>query len=135
DSHPDFGKNAAECTKTLPDDQGGETVPANVLTTGLVQTTLGPNGKPQLVGATGTQECGANTGETLAKESYVGITQFDDWFTDGSHVVTVPDTLVLFDNGSEGFVNRFTAEGDKFPGYEEGSEVVDPEGDLVCSWC
>ncbi len=135
DSHPDFGVNAQECEKTLPDDQGGETVPANVLSTGLVMATLGANGKPQLMGATGTQKCDAETNETLDKMSYVGITQFDDWFTDSASVVTVPATLVLFDNGDGGFVNRFTAEGDKFPGYEAGSEVYDGEGDLLCSWC
>lgn len=133
--HPDFGVNKDECMKTLPEEEGGETVPANSLTTGLVQTTLGPNGKPQLVGATGTQKCTARATETLTKMSYVGITQFDNWFTDGPHVVTVPDTLVLFDNGAGGFVNRFTAEGDRFPGYEAGSEEYDGEGDLLCSWC
>lgn len=135
DSHPDFGINPQECTVTLPEDQGGETVPANGLSTGLVMDTLGANGKPQLMGTQGMQQCEGQAGERPNEASYVGITQFDNWFVDGPHVWTKPGTLLLFDNGSGGFVNRVNDNGDRFPGYEEGSEEYDGEGDLLCSWC
>lgn len=127
-SHPDFGPNANECMVQV--EETGELVPANALTTGLVQPQLDAEGRPQLVGTQGTQRC-----ETGAdKASYVGITQFDDWFRDGSHVVTVADSLVLFDNGAGGYVNRFDSmTGERFEGYED--EEYDSEGDLTCSWC
>lgn len=135
DSHPDFGVNPLECMVTLPEDQGGETVPANALSTGLVQATLGTNGKPMLMGAQGLQECEGQAGADPDKDSYAGITQFDDWFVDGANVATLSGTMLLFDNGDGGFVNRVNDNGDQFPGYEEGSEEYDGEGDLLCSWC
>ncbi len=126
DSHPDFGKNPNECTRVVEDT--GEVVPANVLTTGMVARTLDAEGRPQLAaGTTAMQEC------TMG--SYTGITQFDDWFRDGPHVMVAPSSLVLFDNGAGGYVNRFTEDGEQFEGYVEDSEEWDDQGDLTCSWC
>jgi fibro-slime domain-containing protein len=90
---------------------------------------LDAEGRPQLVGATGVQEC-ENDAD---KDSYTGISQFTDWFRNGANVVLAPRTLLLFDNEDSGYVNRFTEDGEKFQGYE--SETGDGEGDFTCSWC
>jgi fibro-slime domain-containing protein len=127
-SHPDFGARSDECTRVVPESDPPETVPGNALTTGLVQNQVGADGRPQLVGATGTQKCESDSD----KMSYTGITQFD-WFNDGPNVVTVPGNLVLWDNGSGGFVNRYYDNGDQFQGYEE--ELWSDNGDFTCSWC
>jgi fibro-slime domain-containing protein len=100
-----------------------------VLTTGLVEKSVGPDGRPVLVGSMGTQLCEADSD----KPSYTGITQFDDWFRDGPDVVTVPGDIVLWNNGEGGFVNRFGSDGTRFQGYD-GEEWADP-GSFVCSWC
>lgn len=126
-SHPDFGPIAGECMRTVEDT--GEVVPANALTTGLVQNQVDAEGRPQLVGATGVQQCEAGADKT----SYTGITQFNDWFRDGPHVVTVTGDLVLFNNGRGGYVNRFYENGDQFEGYE-GEEWAE-NGPFTCSWC
>lgn len=127
-SHPDFGPNPNECMIAV--EETGELVPANALTTELVQARLDADGRPQLMGTQGTQLCEAGAD----KASYVGITQFDDWFRSGSHVETVADSLVLFDNGAGGYVNRFdSTTGERFAGYE--GEEYDVDGDLTCSWC
>lgn len=127
ESHPDFGAITGECTRIV--EETGEEVPANALTKGLVQNQLDAEGRPQLMGAMGLQECedGAD------KPSYTGITQFNDWFRSGDNVVVAPRTLVLFENGDGGYVNRFTEDGEQFQGYE--SETGSGEGDFTCSWC
>ena len=129
-THPDFGVNANECTQVV--EETGEVVPANVLSTGIVARTLNAQGRPQLAaGTTGQQDCAAGA----SAGSYTGITQFDDWFTDGPHVEVAPSSLVLFDNGAGGYVNRYTDDGEQFPGFVEGTEEWDDTGDLTCSWC
>ncbi len=126
-AHPDFGPIMGECMRTVEDT--GEVVPANALTTGLVQNTLDGEGRPVLVGMTGMQKC-----ETGAdKMSYTGITQFSDWFRNAPNVVVVPGDIVLFNNGSGGFVNRFGPNGEQFEGYEDEEWAED--GDFTCSWC
>jgi fibro-slime domain-containing protein len=127
EDHPDFGPIAGECSRTVT--ETGEIVPANVLTKGLVQPQLDAEGRPQLVGASGTQDCESDAD----KASYTGITQFGDWFRNGDHVVVAPRTLVMFENGMGGYVNRFTEDGEQFQGYE--SETGDGNGDFTCSWC
>jgi fibro-slime domain-containing protein len=127
-AHPDFGPRPEECTRTV--EESGEVVPANALTVGLVQEQLNPmTGRPQLVGATGMQECEAGAD----KASYTGITQFDDWFTNSDQVVVVAGSLPLFANGMGGFVNRYGENGEQFEGLE--NEEYDDEGNLTCSWC
>ncbi len=133
EAHPDFGPVAGECTRTVEDT--GEVVPANALSTGLVNTQLDAEGRPQLVGATGTQKCEADANVA----SYTGITQFNDWFRDGANVATLVGDIILFDNGAGAFVNRFGTNGDgqtaeRFVGYED-EEYDDQNSNITCSWC
>jgi fibro-slime domain-containing protein len=110
-------------------DESGDEVPAQILSRGLVQAQLDGEGRPMLASETGVQEC-----ETDAdRDSYVGITQFSDWFRSGSNVVTETSELVLFDDGNGGFVNRYAANGERFAGFEDETWAVD--GDFICSWC
>jgi fibro-slime domain-containing protein len=127
DSHPDFGPRPDECSRTV--EETGEKVPANILTKALVESKLDTDGRPKLVGTMGTQKCDTDAD----KPSYVGITQFDDWFRDGQDQVTAPRTLILFDNDMGGYVNRFKDDGTQFQGYE--SETGDGNGTFTCSWC
>lgn len=127
-SHPDFGPTNEECTRTVEDTD--EVVPANALSVGLVQPQVDAEGRPQLVGTTGMQQCEAGA----TKPSYVGITQFNDWFRDGPHVATLVSDLVLFSNGAGAYVNRFGPMGEQFEGYVEGSEEWAESG-FTCSWC
>jgi fibro-slime domain-containing protein len=122
DAHPDFGVNPNECTRTVE----AETVPGNVVTTGLVQDTLSMAGRPQLKGTQGTQKCSADS----KKASYTGITMFQDWFTDGPGRVTVAGNIVLYDNGMQGYVNRYGTAGERFEGVEapDCADVVNVGG-------
>lgn len=65
---------------------------------GMVGDTL-MNGTPQLVN-------GAGACTTAAT--------FTDWYTDGDGRTTIPGEIVLFDNGSGGYVNRFGPNGEQF---------------------
>jgi fibro-slime domain-containing protein len=143
DSHPDFGVNANECTRTV--ETSGEVVPANALTTGLVKTTLDAEGRPELVGTTGSQKCDAGAN----KATYVGITQFGDWFRNGAGGnLPVPGSIVLFETGDGSYVNRYGADGTRFEGIEdptepdcdgvwaagEGQDCPEGETCHLCSW-
>lgn len=72
---------------------------------GVVQTKLNAQGLPALVGASSSVACIASA-ESFAK-----------WYTDSADSNTVVDSLVLFDNGSGGYVNRYGAQGEQWQGY------------------
>ncbi len=133
EAHPDFGPMPGECTRTVEDT--GEVVPGNALSIGLVQPQLDAEGRPQLVGATGMQQCEAGA----SPPSYTGITQFNDWFRDGPQVTTLVGEIILFDNGAGAYVNRFGNNGDgltneRFVGFED-EEWNDQMTTHTCSWC
>lgn len=91
ESHPDFGFGQAECGV-----EDGE--PA---ITGVVENTVDDEGRPVLRDGSG-DAC-------IDSES-----SFAEWFRDGNGVVTKNSTLVLFDNGQGGYVNRFGENGEPF---------------------
>lgn len=136
ESHPDFGPHVDECMQTVPDSAGGGTIPGNVLTQGMLALNLDADGKPALVvGNTAVQQCGSESGWEVDRTSYVGVTQFGDWFDDSPAVPTLAKPMVLFDDGSSTFTNRLNDEGARFPGNAEGSELFDGASDVLCSWC
>lgn len=93
--HPDFE----------PDCRGEKAAP------GGVQAKLNASGKPVL--SSGTTIC-AQTAESFAQ-----------WYTDTSSSVTIPGTVLLFDNGKGAFVNRYGADGERWHSWDPDSE----------SWC
>ncbi len=135
EAHPDFGENPNECKTTVEDT--GEEIPANALSPGMVGDMLDADGRPVM--ATGTQQCETQDGDPIG--TYQGIesqTTFAQWYRDveGTNL-PLPRTLLLFENGNGGYVNRFGDDGSKFEGYEDNGEPTAPkgEGDHVCSWC
>jgi fibro-slime domain-containing protein len=76
---------------------------------GIAQTKLNAAGLPALVGTSNSAACIASADS------------FGEWYKDSPDSNTVVDSLVLFDNGSGGFVNRYGANGEQWQGY--GSTV------------
>ncbi len=77
----------------------GEPVP------GAVLTKLNAQGVPVLAAASNSQAC-IGSAASFAK-----------WYTDSADSNTVVDSIVLFDNGKGGFVNRYGANGEQWQGY------------------
>jgi fibro-slime domain-containing protein len=73
---------------------GGATQPPSI------DTSLDANGKPVLLSG--------NPGCIASAES------FGDWYTEQPDNVTIPSSLVLFADGSGGYVNRFGANGERW---------------------
>ncbi|MEI9940634.1 MAG: DUF4215 domain-containing protein [Pseudomonadota bacterium] len=73
---------------------------------GLVKTQLSDDGVPVLVSATG------NPTACIASAD-----SFAEWYRDSKDSNTVVDSLLLFDNGNGGFVNRYGAMGEQWEGY------------------
>jgi len=92
DTHPDFGD-----------------VACNQLALGAVADELDANGRPQL--GPGAEEGCLSTAENFA-----------EWYTDSAQSVALIGELVLFDNGADGYVNRYGAEGEQFLGIAPGTE-------------
>jgi fibro-slime domain-containing protein len=69
----------------------------DVATTGILNSTLS-SGKPSLSGAV----------------SNMCTTGFADWYVDGSNSTTFHSELVLYDDGSGNFVNRYGANGEQW---------------------
>jgi len=72
---------------------------------GIVQNKLSAAGVPQLAGASNTAAC------------ITSSTTFGEWYKDSADSSTVVDSIVLFDNGNGGFVNRYGANGEQWQGY------------------
>jgi fibro-slime domain-containing protein len=72
---------------------------------GIVQPTLNDQGLPVLVGSSNAAACIASSAS------------FAGWYADSTDSNTVVDSLVLFDNGSGGFVNRYGPNGEQWQGY------------------
>ena len=74
---------------------------------GVVQPKLNDQGVPVLVGASNSMACIASAAS------------FAEWYTDSADSNTVVDSIVLFDNGNGGFVNRYGAMGEQWQGYSD----------------
>jgi len=72
---------------------------------GIVQPKLNALGLPALVGASNAEACIASSDS------------FAEWYKDSPDSNTVVDSIVLFDNGKGGFVNRYGANGEQWQGY------------------
>ncbi len=72
---------------------------------GAVQTKLNAAGLPTLVGASNSAACIGSAAS------------FAEWYKDSPDSNTVVDSIVLFDNGNGGFVNRYGANGEQWQGY------------------
>lgn len=80
-------------------------VDCSQMITGIVETSLNADGKPVLTpGMEGNQTCIASA------------QSFAEWYTDGSNRATIPGSIVLFDNGNGGFVNRWGPNGEQWAG-------------------
>lgn len=58
---------------------------------------------------------------------------FAEWYRDNDWNVPMSGELVLFDDGSGGFVNRFGANGEKFSTVEDGTEQGAASNDPMCT--
>ena len=72
---------------------------------GIVLPKLNAKGVPALAAASSSVACIASA-DSFAK-----------WYTDSADSNPVVDSLVLFDNGNGGFVNRYGANGEQWQGY------------------
>src|SRR5450432_3193406 len=72
---------------------------------GIVQPKLNAQGIPALVGTSNSAACIASTAT------------FGEWYADSADSNAVVDSIVLFDNGNGGFVNRYGANGEQWQGY------------------
>ncbi len=93
ESHPDFG-GGTECGIK----EGSPVVP------GIANAMLDAMGRPVL-------------GTAPANACIQSAQSFGTWFRDGAGVVSLVGSLVLFDNGSGGYVNRFGQNGEKLVVY------------------
>jgi fibro-slime domain-containing protein len=103
ESHPDFG-GGTECGIK----EGAPIVP------GIAGAMLDAQGRPVL-------------GTAPPNACIQSAQTFGSWFKDGDGAVRVVDSLLLFDNGSGGYVNRFGKNGEKLvvtvaPAAGQGSE-------------
>lgn len=98
DNDPDFG------WPTYPDTTCG--IPeGKPIVTGIAKDLLDAQGRPVL--------------GTAPKEACIASTEsFGRWFRDNTGTVKVVGDLVLFDNGSGGYVNRFGKNGEKLVTYQ-----------------
>ncbi|HEY4103826.1 MAG TPA: DUF4215 domain-containing protein [Polyangiaceae bacterium] len=80
-------------------------VSCSTAVTGIVQNKLNAQGLPALVGSSNASACIAST------------QTFGEWYTDSADSNAVVDSIVLFDNGSGGFVNRYGKNGEQWQGY------------------
>jgi fibro-slime domain-containing protein len=101
ESHPDFG-GGNECGLK----EGDPIVP------GIAQAMLDAEGRPVL-------------GTAPASACIQSAQSFGGWFRDGKDAVRLVSSVVLFDNGSGGYVNRFGPNGEKLVVYvSQGMEQV-----------
>jgi fibro-slime domain-containing protein len=70
--------------------------------TGVVQNTLDKNQKPVLLN--GSQAC------------IESASSFAEWYTSTKNNATIPGVLTLYEDGKGGFVNRYGANGEQWPG-------------------
>jgi fibro-slime domain-containing protein len=74
---------------------------------GIVQPTLGSDGKPVLAGSSNT------------KASVSSAESFAEWYSDTGRGVVVPGEIVLFDDGRGGFVNRYGTNGEQWKATDQ----------------
>jgi fibro-slime domain-containing protein len=97
-------------------------VGCGTLVTGVVQDTLDAEGKPVL----------ANGGAACIESA----TSFHEWYTSHAKNATIVGELVLFENGSGGYVNRFGPMGEQFTGQATYANIAygGPVG-MGCGMC
>ena len=89
---------------------------------GVVQPKLNAQGVPVLVGTSNSMACIGSAAS------------FNEWYTDSADSNTVVDSLVLFDNGNGGFVNRYGAMGEQWEGYSStASEMWAADDYTTCA--
>jgi fibro-slime domain-containing protein len=94
-----------------PDFQPGAN--SNGAVQGLVQPTLDADGKPQL----STKATASSDGGFMH-----GTSDFAEWYRDGAPSSgPIPGSIVLWDNGNGGYVNRWGANGEQWLGYPSGT--------------
>ncbi len=81
--------------------------------TGLVEKKLDKDGRPKLV----------SPAPDPAKSCIKSADSFAQWYRDNDFNVKIPGTIVLFDNGNGGFVNRYGAEGEQWAAWDKDSET------------
>jgi fibro-slime domain-containing protein len=109
DTHPDFGEDVVTGGRLCTD-----------LATGAVADTLDGNRRPTLSGDNLDQAC-LSTQENFA-----------DWYTSNPRNVTLVGEILLFDNQSGGYVNRFGANGEPFQGIAPNTEAGGSASLAVC---
>jgi fibro-slime domain-containing protein len=101
-----FRDMSGDKTTGHPDFQQGN---CSALTLGVVQDQLDAEGRPVL--ADGRQAC------------IQSADSFAQWYRDGSYDVTVIGSIVLWDNGMGGYVNRWGANGEKFTAWTQQGTI------------
>jgi fibro-slime domain-containing protein len=92
---------------------------SEVASTGIVEEQLDGEGKPVYAGLDG--------------DGYISSSDsFAEWFRDGSHATTLVTTLVLWDNGEGGYVNRYYEDGSQWPYYDAETAVYCGPGGSEC---
>jgi fibro-slime domain-containing protein len=78
----------------------------------VVQPTLNAQGKPVLAGNGNGAAC------------ITSAASFAEWYTDGPTRATIPSSMVLYNNGNGGFVNRWGPNGQPWVGEAPNSPVI-----------
>ena len=120
---------------------GGDFEPSamgqNAAVTGLVQSSLDSDGKPQATSKVAPSSAGGYINSSST---------FSQWYRDSSSVnYKLATTLTLYDNGNGGYVNRYGANGEKWQIISSpqehwcgpvGSELKDDAGNPIpCTYC
>ncbi|MEP6509250.1 MAG: hypothetical protein ABJC63_13580, partial [Gemmatimonadales bacterium] len=114
----DFSGTEDDFNRPVYPDMTCGIVEGKPIVTGIAQSLLDADGRPQL--------------GTAPKEACIKSAQsFARWFRDTAGTVKVVGNLVLFDNGNGGYVNRFGANGEKLtttvaPAVGQGQEQQVP---------
>ena len=95
EAHPDFGNNGA----------------CDSLVLGAVADELDENGRPHVGG-----------GQAATQACLSGDANFLQWYADSDLSETLVGDLILFDNGVDGYVNRFGPGGEQFVGVDPTTE-------------
>jgi fibro-slime domain-containing protein len=131
DTVADCDKIAGKCVLRVPAlyrDFGAEHadfgVTCDKLTTGIVKDALNAGGKPEL-----------SAGNQPSASCVTSASTFAEWYTDGAGRATTPGTIVLFDNGQGGFVNRWGENGEQFAAYSAASWCAEGANGCASAGC
>ncbi len=97
-------------------------VGCGTLVTGIVQNALNAAGKPVL--ANGASAC------------IESASSFGEWYTSSAKSATIPGELVLYENGTGGFVNRYGPNGEQWAGKQTFTNILfGGPGGTGCAMC